>query len=523
MDYCSSSDEDDLSNGTESISSGNSSAFLFGYQSTAHSLRHFHPSAAISQMLWGAYEQNIAPLIRVFYKPAVVNLICEASNNAELLNKDSEALVFAVYFAAVTSMKPQQVHAELGEDHGAVILHYRFAVEQALARADFLRTQSLTVLQAAVLYLLAVWRSTDTQFVWTMTATIYRVAQGLGLHRDGSKLGLSPFETEMRRRIWWHIYLLDSQSSEHLATIPLIHEGTYDTKFPLNINDDEISPNSTESPKGQTDFTETTFLLIQCEMTASCRQSTQKLKTKSGGCVESVEEYSNILDELNSLIESRYLKFYDIQIPIQWAAATMARLSLARSWLVTHLCLLKSGSIGTELWHQKREVLFLTAIESVEFAHILETNEHTTHWSWIFEKCQQWQALAFILSELCVRSASPVCDRAWAVVSVVYRQWKQRRSHNKWILRRPLSRLIKRVAAIRSGLQNGWEGARLSESSLVENSYLADSLHIPAMWAPQNQEQPTIPATTVDLDAARESMDIYKWVVGDVGHDVYMG
>lgn len=487
-----------------------------------HSLRDFHPPAAIGHTLWGVYEQNIAPLTRVLYKPAVIDLVYKAFNTTELLSKDSEPLVFALYFAAITSMKPQEVQAELGEDHNAIILRYRFAVEQALARADFLRTQSLTVLQAAVLYLLAVWNSTDTQFVWTMTATIYRVAQGLGLHRDGSKLGLSPFETEMRRRIWWHIYLLDSQSSEHLATIPLIHEGTYDTQFPLNINDDDISPDSNEPLKGQTGFTETTFLLIQCEMTASSRRFTKKLKTKAGGCYESVEEFSRILDELNSLIETRYLKFYDIQVPIQWAAATMARLSLARSWLVSHLCLLKSGSVGAELWRQKREVLFLTAIEAVEFAHILETNEHTTRWAWIFEKCQQWQAFAFILSELCVRPASPVCDRAWNVVSVVYRQWKQRRSHKKWILRRPLSRLLKQVSAIRAAPQIGWESAQLSESSPVEKSSLTDSLHIPAMWTSQNQQPSTLPATAIDLDAAKESMDIYRWVVGDAGHDVRM-
>lgn len=524
MDYDSSSDEETSASEMGSISSDNGSAFIFGYHSIAHSLRDYYPSASISQMLWDVYERNAAPLIMVLYRPTVAELVKNVPNGTEYFDKGTEALVFAVYFASITSMKPHQINISLGEDHNTVIRRYRFASEQALAKADFLRTQSLTVLQAAVLYLHAVWKFTDTQFVCTMTAAIYRVAQGLGLHRDGSRLGLSPFETEMRRRIWWHIYLLDANSSEHLATIPLIHDETYDTKFPLNINDDNISPNSNDPVVEQTGFTETTFLLIQCEMTASSRQSIQKLKSKTGGCCESVEKYSQVLNELNSLIETRYLKFYDIQIPIQWAAATMARLSLARSWLVVHLCLLRSGSIGTELWHQRREVLFITAIEVVEFAHILETNEHTEHWSWIFEKSQQWQAFAFILSELCVRPVSPVSDRAWTAVSVVYRQWKQRRSHSTWILRRPLSRLMKRVAAIRSGLQMGIDGTQLSSDSLQpRNLNPADSLHVPAMWTSYDQEQPPPCATTIDLDTARESMDIYKSVVWDIGHDIHMG
>ena len=31
----------------------------------------------------------------------------------------------------------------------------------------------------------------------------------MGLHRDGSKLGLKPYDTEMRRRCWWQIVVLD--------------------------------------------------------------------------------------------------------------------------------------------------------------------------------------------------------------------------------------------------------------------------------------------------------------------------
>lgn len=516
-----SSDDETSSSEIESVSSDNASAFLFGYHSIAHSLRDFHPSMATSQMLWCGFNERIAPLIMIFYKPVVADLIRKASTDPECLDKDSEALVFAVYFAAVTSMKPHQSHVELGDDHKTTILHYRFAAEQALARADFLHTHSLTVLQAAVLYLIAAWQSRDTQFVWTMTAAVYRVAQGLGLHRDGTRLGLNPFETEMRRRIWWHLYLLDSQASEHHATIALIQEGTYDTKFPLNINDSDISPDSVEPVKEQSGFTESTFFLIRTEITASCRQSIHRLRTNPDSCCGSLEGYCKTLADLNSLIESRYLQLYDIQIPIQWAAATMARIALARSWLVSHLCLLKSGSIGTKTWHQKRETLFLTAIEVVEFAHMLETNEHTTHWSWMFEMCRQWHAVAFILSELCVRPVSPDSDRAWTVANVVYRQWKQKRSHSKWILWRPLSRLMKRVTAIRAGLQTDFDTALLS-SFPVQDPSLADSLHLASMWTAQEQQMPTLPATTIDLEAAKESMDIYKGLMKDTGHDVAM-
>ncbi|TAQ84225.1 hypothetical protein B7494_g7461 [Chlorociboria aeruginascens] len=49
----------------------------------------------------------------------------------------------------------------------------------------------------------------DGEFV----STAMRLAREMGMHRDGSILGLDPSDSEMRRRIWWHIVVLDVQAS----------------------------------------------------------------------------------------------------------------------------------------------------------------------------------------------------------------------------------------------------------------------------------------------------------------------
>lgn len=59
--------------------------------------------------------------------------------------------------------------------------------------------------------------------------------------RDGLILGLSRFETEMRRRIWWQLIVLDVFFCESRGTSPIIREDTFDTKSPLNITDDQLS------------------------------------------------------------------------------------------------------------------------------------------------------------------------------------------------------------------------------------------------------------------------------------------
>ncbi|KAF7587653.1 hypothetical protein BBP40_006909 [Aspergillus hancockii] len=371
----------------------------------AHSLRDYHPSITQSQILWKIYEERVAPVVMIHHKPTIGRLIYKASNNYEYLDRTSEATVFAVYFVAVTSMNPSECENHLGETHTSTLHCYRFATQQALARTDFLQTRSLAVLEAAVLFLTCIRRPGDADF-------------GLGLYRDGTHFDLDPFETELRRRLWWSIFLLDVQTSEYHTIPSQIYEANYNTKLPLNINDADLSPESTEAPEERDNFTEMTFCIARCEMTATHCQ------IFSSGSSLPFEKQLRALEHLHTRPEERYLRFCDVSVPIQWVTATIIRLAMARLWLVAHLPQMSTGELipGTPGY----ERLFQTAIEVVEFAYLLEVDERTARWSWLFEAYMQWHAVAFVLSELCTRPQSPETYRAWKVVEQAYLGWKEK-------------------------------------------------------------------------------------------------
>lgn len=113
----------------------------------------------------------------------------------------------------MTSLLEEECFGEFGETQQVLLTRYRFAVEQALARAGFLDTHEVIVLQAAIIFLLVLRRNDDARIIWTLTGLIVRIAQNLGIHRDGSHFNVSPFEIEMRRRLWWQICLLDARAS----------------------------------------------------------------------------------------------------------------------------------------------------------------------------------------------------------------------------------------------------------------------------------------------------------------------
>lgn len=401
----------------------------------AQSLEEFHPSVAHSKILWAVFERNVAPVVMIFHKPTLLKLIYKTAANRDRVDRVSEAVAFAVYFSAINSMDSETCKQELGQDHSSALQHYRFATQQALVRAGFFQSRNQTVLQAAVLFLTCLNSPKDAYFVWTMTAAVYRMAQGMGLHRDGTNFRLSPFEIEMRRRLWWAIYLLDTQSSEFHAIGTQITENSYDTEMPLNISDEDISPNSTRSPESQTAFTEMTFSLVRIDMIVSHRRSVLQTSehefrsnetTENRNISKKVEQRLRQLEEIHNRLRERYLRYCDTSVPIQWVTVTIIRLALARSWVIAHPSygqMEDSTACNVLSSGESQCQLFNTAIEVVDFAYLLETDPRTRRWSWLFERYSQWHSIIFVLTELCVRKQSAETDRAWAAIDKAVARW----------------------------------------------------------------------------------------------------
>jgi hypothetical protein len=61
----------------------------------------------------------------------------------------------------------------------------------------------------------------DQDFIYK----VLRIAQGMGLHRDGTLFSLDPISIEIRRRIWWHIIWLDVRISIQTGLPTLCNPG----------------------------------------------------------------------------------------------------------------------------------------------------------------------------------------------------------------------------------------------------------------------------------------------------------
>jgi hypothetical protein len=81
----------------------------------------------------------------------------------------------------------------------------------------------------------------DLHFKWLHLGAAIRMAQGLGLHRDGSQFDLRPVDIEVRRRVWAQLCVLDVRYAEQLGREPTITSYSYDTALPLSIDDRDLT------------------------------------------------------------------------------------------------------------------------------------------------------------------------------------------------------------------------------------------------------------------------------------------
>ncbi|KHN94656.1 uncharacterized protein MAM_07411 [Metarhizium album ARSEF 1941] len=391
--------------------------FILGYRSADVNLQQCHPLPSHSAFLWSVYKENVEPLIKLMHVPSVELILQDARRNHGRLTPGNEALVFAIYFAAITSLEPDEVQANLGANKDDMIAQYRFAVEQSLAKANFLDTSDLAVLQSFALFLIVVRRHDDSRFSWSLTALVIRIAQGMGLHRDGTHLKLSPFETEIRRRLWWAILVLDLRSAEELGTDMTINEGSYDTLKPSNINDSDISPGSTEFPLPREGRSDSAVSIVRCEICGLSRRLVAAASAMSSSCPgvdqTTIAERERMLIEVYQRVEHKFLQHVlDETDPLYWVAAMIARVIVAKMCLVIYYPVLFPGS-EFELSDEIRQRIYVAAIEVIEYNHKLNTDPRCKQYRWLFKTYTNWHAIAYILIETCRRPWTALVERGW--------------------------------------------------------------------------------------------------------------
>ena len=299
-------------------------------------------------------------------------------------------------------------------------LKYRLGLEHALAKADFLNVPDIVLVQALALFLCLVRRHDSPRFVWMMTGLVIRMAQYLGLQRDGTHFKhLTPFEIEMRRKIWWAVCMLDVRASEDQGTDLTITSGSFDTRIPLNINDVDIDPETKMMPTERVGVTDMSFARIFFGIGDIMRQM-MALSVRDG--VAGLEDQSRLLNEIYQKFEQGYCQYTTESGNIAyWVGVTIARLTMAKMTLIIFLPVLFS-SPSEHTSDEVRTKLLVSAIEVAEYNHALNSESGCRQWRWVFQTYTHWHAIVYLMIEISRRPWSPIVERAWVAL------------HSSWLI-----------------------------------------------------------------------------------------
>ena len=189
----------------------------------------------------------------------------------------------------------------------------------------------MVVLQALTIYLSVLQHTGDTKSAWLLAGVLVRVTVSMKLHRDGSHFAdTTPFDVEMRRRLWWQICIIDSRSEDVQASQFKISEGMFDTEIPANTDDANLDPEMSRPPIVAERWTDMTPFLIHCEIWKLSRRL-QFTPAPAYAMFPDIDEKIEVFRRFQERIEKSYLKHLNPDQPLHSFVATSARLFLTKN------------------------------------------------------------------------------------------------------------------------------------------------------------------------------------------------
>lgn len=205
------------------------------------------PSAVQTFRLWQIFLERVNPVTKIVHVPTMQPIVIEAAAaNHHNVAPSMQALLFSIYLVSVVSLSEAEARHMLDVSRTAALKQFAAGVKAALTKADFLRSYDPVILRALVFYLSSFEQRYDQHATWIWGGLLVRIAHKMGLHRDGERLGLSPFDTEMRRRLWWQMMMRDAKYAVSSGYSDTLLPPDWDTKMPSNINDADLHPGAKE-------------------------------------------------------------------------------------------------------------------------------------------------------------------------------------------------------------------------------------------------------------------------------------
>ncbi|KAF4469878.1 hypothetical protein FALBO_3226 [Fusarium albosuccineum] len=181
------------------------------------------------------------------------------------------------------------------------VRHYKSCAGWALAWGKYTQPSAAT-LPAFLLYVEShfLFNRAAQMNCYVLSGVCIRLMLKMGLHRDPSKLvNISPFEGEMRRRMWNMAIQVELLVSFHMGLPSMLQGIETDTLVPRNLQDDDFDEDSAELPfsRPTTDYTTMTYPIHKTQILRVFGQIARQAHALSPPSYTDVLKLDNLLQE----------------------------------------------------------------------------------------------------------------------------------------------------------------------------------------------------------------------------------
>ena len=289
--------------------------------------------------------------------------------------------------------------------------------------------------------------------MWTLTSLAVRIAQAMGMQYDNTSSSLRPLIREMRRRLWWQLWAIDSHFAEDRASSPIISADSFNARMPLQVNDGDLHIDSVEEPKEADGFTDMTFCLICHEVSDSVGQlnnvPARELGLPRAASRERWDQRVGMVSSVMRRIEEKYTRHLNLARPFHWATRMVSDIINAGLWLYVYRPLQTHPGSTPRIGFGDPGILHL-AVDVLERSAQIIHDPAASSFRWLSQTYVAWHALAVAIAELCVKTEGPMVERAWSIVEPMFKRTEQHiADSNKGMLWRPIKKLMNRAQALR--------------------------------------------------------------------------
>ncbi|KAK9771942.1 putative Transcription factor domain-containing protein [Seiridium cardinale] len=382
----------------------------------------FLPPKPLAVKLWRIFLNNVEACAasKILHIPTDEIKIYSTIDNPTAASFEDLALSHAVYFAATVSIDSTEAPVVLGRDATGLLFNLKIGFEQALAQGNFLDCPTVTTLQALAIYLSALRVHNRGTGIWILNGLAIRAAQSLGIHRDGEQLGLSPFQSEIRRRLWWHLLGRDGRAGEDCGLESVGGQSpASNIKLPLNIDDGAIHAEMVQLPSAKKGWTAMTFSLVNIELSRTMQTLAAAISTSQpSSSTPNQDAREQIINDTRQWVDKQ-LEHCNPVIPEHRLTIKCSHFLLRKLDFITRLQW--SLQLHPDKWHQDviTEENLAEALEILQ-PRLVGEDDMMKQFAWARKAYPQYHIAMYVLWHLCVKPIGPNANKAWMAIDNLF-------------------------------------------------------------------------------------------------------